>query len=273
MIKPWGIKERAVFLALAPAIVIAVSLTAYFVILRYADVDSALQNRGLSLVRQLAPAAQYGTFSGNRSELLRLIQATAREPDVSGITIYDVGGRSLASAGNPVMPLEESPARQGEDLGVDVFRATIPRPNLPFDDPFLALPSAPAKNESNLGTVVLELSRSDLDTRKHEILWVTLLSTLAVLVVAALLARRLGRDITEPVLALADAVDTTTCAFHRIRRGRSSPWRATSTKWPRCSMRITVGQPMRSPKARRNWRGSLVLPRPCSTPNRRPESV
>jgi len=217
MIKPWGIKERAVFLALAPAIVIAVSLTAYFVILRYADVESALQNRGLSLVRQLAPAAQYGTFSGNRSELLRLIQATTREPDVSGITIYDVGGRPLASAGNPIMPLEESPAQQGEDSAVDVFRATIPRPNLPFDDPFLAQPSVPVKIESNLGTVVLELSRSDLDTRKHEILWVTLLSTLAVLIAAALLARRLGRDITEPVLALADAVARVRAGHHDVR--------------------------------------------------------
>ncbi len=206
-LKPWGIKERAIFLALAPAIVIAVALTAYFVILRYVDVEAALQNRGLSLVRQLAPAAEYGAFSGNRGELLRLVQAAAREPEVAGITVYDASGHPLASAGNPTMPVDEPPtSEETRDGGVQVFRATIRRPTLPFDDPFLVTTPASTPVEKMLGTVVLELSRADLDARKREILWVTLLATLAVLAAASLLALRLGRDITEPVLALEDAV-------------------------------------------------------------------
>lgn len=217
MITPWGIKERAIFLALAPAVVIAVALTTYFVILSYADVENSLQNRGLSLVRQLAPAAQYGAFAGNRSELMRLLQTTAREPDVTGVTIFDVGGKTLAQAGNPIMPLVEAAVGETQNPGIEVFRATIQRPNLAFDDPFQTVPAIPAHAEQDLGTIVLELSRADLDARKREILWVTLLSTLAVLAIATLLARRLGRDITEPVLAVADAVARVRAGHYDVR--------------------------------------------------------
>ena len=76
--KPWGNKKRVVFLAITPVAIIAIALTSYFLVVRYGDVEAALRNRGESMVRQLAPAAEYGTFSGNRRELLRLAQSAAR---------------------------------------------------------------------------------------------------------------------------------------------------------------------------------------------------
>lgn len=214
----WGIKERAIFLALAPATVIALALTVYFLAVRYADVEAALANRGQSLVRQLAPAAEYGAFSGNRAELLRLVQAASREPDVVSVTIFDAAGQLLASAGNPTsitVPGQWArtpgpPERNGD---IEVFSARINRPVLPFDDPFQAVNPVPESADRTLGNVVLELSRADLDARKREILTITLLATFGVLAISWLLALRLGRDITEPVLALENAVA-------RIRAGK-----------------------------------------------------
>jgi two-component system, sensor histidine kinase len=208
--RTWGIQQRAIFLALAPAAVIAVALTAYFLIVRYADVEEALQNRGQALVRQLAPAAEYGAFSGNRSDLSRLAQAAAREPDVVSVSIYDAAGQLLASAGvarslvaDGLRPPPQAPDTNGS---VETFHATINQPVLPFDDPFLAMGPSSVQGDKPLGRVVLELSRADLKARKREILGVTLLVTLAVLAAGLLLAHRLGRDIIEPVLALEDAV-------------------------------------------------------------------
>lgn len=213
--KTWGIKERAIFLALVPAIVIAMALTAYFLVVRYADVEEALQNRGNSLVRQLAPAAEYGAFSGNRAELLRLVQTAAREPDVVSVTIYDASGQLLASAGNPstLIDLGGTDEARAQNQAIEVFRARISRPILPFDDPFQAANPIPEGNDKTLGNVVVEISRANLDARKREILGVTLLATFVVLAVSSLLALRLGRDITEPVLALENAVA-------RIRAGK-----------------------------------------------------
>lgn len=208
--RSWGIQQRAIFLALAPVAVIAVALTAYFLIVRYADVEEALQNRGQALVRQLAPAAEYGAFSGNRADLSRLAQAAAREPDVVSVSIYDAAGQLLASAGvsrtlatDGLKVLQQTPADNGS---VETFQATINQPVQPFDDPFLATYPSAAQSDKPLGRVALELSRADLEARKREMLGVTLLVTLAVLAAGLLLAHRLGRDIIEPVLALEDAV-------------------------------------------------------------------
>jgi signal transduction histidine kinase len=206
--RTWGIQQRAIFLALAPAAVIAIALTAYFLIVRYADVEEALQNRGQALVRQLAPAAEYGAFSGNRADLARLAQAAAREPDVVSVSVYDAAGQLLASAGISHGANEAKQPRPGDTTGnfVETFQATIKQPVLPFDDPFLVVDPATAQGDKPLGRVVLELSRADLKARKREILGVTLLVTLAVLAAGLLLAHRLGRDIIQPVLALEDAV-------------------------------------------------------------------
>lgn len=208
--RSWGIQQRAVFLALAPAAIIAVALTAYFLIVRYADVEEALQNRGQMLVRQLAPAAEYGAFSGNRTDLLRLAQAAAREPDVVSVTIFDAAGQLLASAGTArASSPNGAKAATPEDAtagSIEVFQSAIRQPMLPFDDPFLTTESSATQQDKPLGKVVLELSRADLKARKREILGVTLLVTLAVLASGLLLAHRLGRDIIEPVLALEDAV-------------------------------------------------------------------
>jgi signal transduction histidine kinase len=209
-IKSWGIQRRAIFLALAPTVAIAVALTAYFLVVRYGDVEEALQNRGQALVRQLAPAAEYGAFSGNRNELLRLAQAAAREPDVVAVAIYDSAGSLLASAGNagtasPDAPEGNRRATSGNRL-VEVFHATISQPALPFEDPFQGTDAAQPSGDKSLGKVVIEISRADLQARKREILGVTLLVTVLVLTSALLLAHRLGRDIIEPVLALEKAV-------------------------------------------------------------------
>jgi signal transduction histidine kinase len=208
--RSWGIQQRAIFLALAPALVIAIALTVYFLVVRYADVEEALQNRGQALVRQLAPSAEYGAFSGNRADLARLAQAAAREPDVISVAIYDAAGQLLARAVND-RPARRSrlgvaPANHDRGASVETFQATIDQPVLPFDDPFLAADTSTQKAGKPLGKVVLELSRADLEARKREILGVTLLVTIAVLAASLLLAHRLGRDIIEPVVALEDAV-------------------------------------------------------------------
>lgn len=215
---PKGFRQRAVFLALAPAAVIALALTGYFLFLRYDDVEKALSERGQSLVRQLSPAAEYGAFSGNRPELARLVKAAASDREVVAVAIYDANGTVLATVGTPT-PIPGSGGSRLHPEGHrragsrEIFSAAIRHPSLAFEDPFT--PPSQAANDvsgTSLGQVVVELSRANLDARKQEILVVTVLTTLVVLVAALLLARRLGRDVVEPVLALEQAVS-------RIRAG------------------------------------------------------
>jgi PAS domain S-box-containing protein len=197
-----------------PGVALALSLAFYFLLLRYEDVEAALVSRGAALARQLAPAAEYGAFAGNIPELTRLVQATAREPDVAAIAIFDPRGKVLASfgekhfTGNPVT-LPESWSGRSRGGGQLFFHARIVRGGLDFDDPFQPNTQAPQL----LGSVMLEMSRANVIARKEEIFGVTLLITLLLIAAAALLAYRLGRDITEPVLALEAVVG-------KIQRGQ-----------------------------------------------------
>lgn len=208
---PRGFRQRVIFLALAPAAVIALALTIYFLLLRYDDVEKALAERGQSLVHQLAPAAEYGAFSGNRQELSRIAMAAARERDVIAVAIYDPSGLALATVGSPSPMNDIANLVDGRNehrrMGArEIFYATIKQPALPFEDPFTSTVSPIKEPGAALGYVVVELSRASLDANKRQILLVMLLTTAIVLAAALLLARRLGRDVVEPVLALEQAV-------------------------------------------------------------------
>lgn len=209
--KNWGIKQRVLFVALMPAAMIALSLAIYFLLLRYADVDDALHSRGAALVRQLGPAAEYGAFSGNRTELHRLAQIEAQEPDVSAVVFYDRQGSRLASAGNhrfPDTPNELIDGWEGssEDGEAIFFHAKIRSVVAGFEDPFVTSKDASERPAELLGSVTLEMSRAEVVARKREILVVTVLFALAALAAGVLLARRLSRDVTEPILALQETV-------------------------------------------------------------------
>jgi signal transduction histidine kinase len=200
--------------ALLPAAAIALALTGYFLLVRYVDLEAALASRGSALTRQLAPAAEYGIFSGNREELRRLADALAREPDITSITIHDRFGQVMASVGTArlykhPLTLRDGWSGQAEDGETLWFHAKISRSAVPLDDPL----ASPTKDTGEaLGSISLEMSRAGVLARKREIMAVTLLAALVALAIGTLLAWRLARDVTEPILSIQQAVE-------RIRAG------------------------------------------------------
>ena len=220
--RSWGIERRVVFLALMPAAVIAVALTAYFLFVRYGDVEAAQRSRGESIVRQLALAAEYGAFSGNRGELLRLAQPVVREPDVIAVTILDKAYQPLATAGLAIQSVDMAKISANDEVSIidsatEIFHAAIRKPELNFDDPLQGGETATPSLGKPIGHVVVELSRETLEARKREILLVTLLTTVAILTTALLLAYRLGRDIAEPIVALESAVARVRTGHRNVR--------------------------------------------------------
>lgn len=214
--KERGIETRVLFVALAPVIATAVALALYFTLLRYNDVEAALRQRGFAMTRQLVAAAQYGLFSGNVVELNRLVEVLSHEPDVSAITIYDQQHMPLAASGTPRASPPPSNLSDGWSGGskngeVLSFHSKVFASPLSLDDPYSAKPPASIP-DLLLGSATIELSRNDLVARKREILLFTVGAALLILLIVGLIARRLGRDISEPVLALESAVN-------RIREG------------------------------------------------------
>lgn len=209
--KSWGIRERVIFVAVMPATFIAIVLAAYFLLLRYADAEKELIDRGRSLSKLLAPAAEYGIFSGNRDELLQLATALSRTPDVKAVVIYGPSDVLLAKAGTLSQALDPQHLPDGwsERSGngaTQAFHAKIRRPTLPLDDPLTWAGTVPP-DEEPIGSITLEISREDVLARKQEMMAVTLIATLAALALAVLLALRLSTDVSAPILTLQRVVE------------------------------------------------------------------
>lgn len=208
----WGIKKRVLFLALMPAAGIALLLAAYFVTSGIQSLENSLYERGLAITRQLAPASEYGVFSGNREILRRLADATTKEADVTAVTITNMDGAILASSGKsmgpPVLPNHDAGlyTAVGEQEDVLTFSAPVFQSQTEVEglEPGVSTPQPKGKI---LGRINLELSRQG--TRSHQRLLILngLLITLLGLVASALLALRMSRDVAAPVKRLAEAVD------------------------------------------------------------------
>jgi signal transduction histidine kinase/DNA-binding NarL/FixJ family response regulator len=208
--KNWGIRNRVLLITVAPALVIALLLGGYFMTAQVSALEQTLYERGQSIARNLAPAAEYGVFSGNRVILEGLTRAAATQPDVRSISITDSGGNVLAAAGLPSLPLKFPPAetsnnaaRLSGDALAMVFQAPIRPSHIAIED-YL---DASSGSSPALGWVYVELSLETTLARRNDILWRGLLITVCVLLATAALAYRLGRDVSEPILDLKDTVE------------------------------------------------------------------
>jgi len=214
VLKQWGIKGRVLFLALVPALIIAAGLTFYDISTRISDIDQALNERGFAIVRQLAPAAEFGVFSGNHEVLARLAQSALQETDVTAVTIINGDGRILAVSGHslPVPSSSEITSPKPAAIGnsdVIVFSAPIFQSQTEVENYLDPVDQAtnPASGESKvLGRTLVEISRLPSLLKKNKIIFNSLLITLSGLALATLLALRMAREVTDPITMLAGAV-------------------------------------------------------------------
>ena len=211
----WGIRGRSLFLALMPVAVIALLLDVYFINTRINDLEQGLMVRGHAIANQLAPAAEYGIFSGNQEILNRLAKAALSEADVSSVSFFDVTDKVLAHAER-----QPAPPRRRDSLAVAApdhnndarltFNAPIRQTSVAWEDQqnpsLLATPSSESYAGNLLGRVIVRMSHSATSLRQAEVIVNSLLLTLLGLFISAVLALRISHTVSEPVLGLTDAV-------------------------------------------------------------------
>lgn len=215
--REWGIKTRVLFLTLVPTITISVLLSAYFTSTRLQDLEKALRNRGYAISLQLAPASEYGVFSGNSHTLQRIANDALSEPEVRSVSIFNKDGRLLAHAGHE----QETPMNiiSVTDLSHGITMAdtghsllfTIPvtiRDVIVEDFAYADSAYIQAENHDNvLGWISLELGRMTTTIRQYQVLFACSIILLIGLAISGFFAFRMGRDVTRPILQIAHAVE------------------------------------------------------------------
>lgn len=202
---------RVLLAATVPAVLIACILVWYFTQSRLSDLETELRNRGTAIARQLAPSAEFGIFSGNRDILQQLVDSAMREADVIGAAVLERNGLVLASSGRlvqpalpRVVPVEASVV--SEEGGLLVFAAPVGPLRAAAEDLFTQNLPGSAGTGMPVGTVLIMLSRGDMEQRKNELIVSAIALTALGLLLAALIARMLAVQVTGPVQRLAEVV-------------------------------------------------------------------
>lgn len=213
--KHWRIKHRILLLALAPVWVISLLIILLVVYVGTTQIDAALISRGQIITRQLAPASEYGAFSGNSEVLRGLTQAVMREDDAKAVIITDAHDKVLAISGKTshFTPYHSNAARSGRvlegDNGALIFGAPIYQGGADEDhfDLFDRTNPESSAKQNVIGYVYVELSTLASKRTKYTFMLASLFIGLFGMGIASWLALKLSSDITGALLRLLQGVN------------------------------------------------------------------
>lgn len=209
-----GIKARMMLLTVVPTFAITLFLTAYSISKSINTLNESLSDRGRIIATQIAPASEYGVLSGNINFLQTLIQQTiSREDDIISILITNTEGVRLAVSGQT--PYQVKP-NIGNDLSIKeinqpeyiVSNAPIIRNVVEIDDFYDGTNNMLEANKRTevVGQVYVALSKDRIKATKKSMIWKSLLLGLIGFLTSSILAYRLGRSITNPIISMAESV-------------------------------------------------------------------
>ncbi len=215
--KNLGIKTRVIFLGTIPALLFSMILAGYAISNVFGVLNQSLRDRGRIIAAQLAPAAEYGVISGNKQILQGLAQqALANEQDLRTVLVLDKQGRVLALSGRQISQEIISKITQNNlsDFKLKdgtIFTSVIHRSLVEIDD-FTNLYEAETSTtkpygDLHIGNVYVELSNLSLQNLKQDLMTKILIISLFGLLLSALIAWWIGRNITKPIQEIAYAVN------------------------------------------------------------------
>ncbi len=208
--KRGGIHRQLLIAGVIPAVMVTIVVSSWLVAMRVADLREHQRRLGQAVASQLAPAAEYGVFSGNTQVLQRLADAALIEADLRAVTIRDRNGMVLAAAGKAAAPGgDSSPVAAWlashliEPGATSVFRAPVVQPTTDLGE--FDLPDENYRI-SEIGSVDIEIALLPAFARQLDVILTGVGLALVGLLASLLLARRLGERIGEPVRRLASAM-------------------------------------------------------------------
>ncbi|HEY6093759.1 MAG TPA: ATP-binding protein [Gallionellaceae bacterium] len=201
-----GIERQTKLIAILPILLIATLLESYFIYSRFEDLDNALLERSQLLARQLASSSEYPVFTGDATLLKQQVDSAMSFQDVQAITILDASFKPVLKLGQQgTSPVSLSPQTSliVQDSAILRLYEPIQATQIRLDDVGLG---GETRANKPLGMVIIEFSKARLAKRKTEIIVLNLLVTLIILSITLMIALRVARNITLPILKMRQAI-------------------------------------------------------------------
>lgn len=211
-IERWGIEHRVLLIALLPAVVIAIALTAYHTQNRIAELETRTLAHAESSARQLVTVARLGLATGDHAVLAASLRSRVIDSEtVMHGLIRDGSGRIVAEFG-----------REPDDHSADasthrmIAHSVVP----------VGLPAARATGsnlERHVGEVELLVDLGPVRSQQMAALAQSLGLSLLVLTVTGIIAIHTGRRVTRPVQDITRAVERIAAGDLSVRLEATSP--------------------------------------------------
>jgi two-component system sensor histidine kinase BarA len=202
------IRRKLLLLTLTPSLALLVLILGYFIYQDNKLMHEAQVQRGDTVSRYLASAAEYAVITGN-IEQLQHISESVLQGDIVTLRVYDFDNRIIFYQGEVVLtPSVEAAAASVGPCGGDesylLFCAPVLLAALTVSD-YESVDAA--TRTPPLGHVELTLSKQLIAQKRVVMLRWSLLLALVVVAIAAWLSRRMEHYLVEPLLTLSHAVE------------------------------------------------------------------
>lgn len=213
----WSIRNRILFTALLPGILVSLVLGLFFVAGRSSDLSDLLEQRALAMAKQLAPTCEYGVMTGSIGILQNIANNMLEERDVRSVNLFDQEMNLLAHSGPRMVSerigstmLKESQLQLIETPDSIRVRAPIFAQNLVIADQLSDQFYAQTQPESEmklLGWAEIELSNANTRLAQYQHIATSLTIIIIALLIGSLTAVRISRKISGPIKDISEALN------------------------------------------------------------------
>jgi len=201
------IKTRALLLGIAPAAIMALSLTAYLITAQLENLELAFKERGKATAQEVAAASFYGIFSGDIESLSLNLRSIVKRKDILTIVVNDARGKLLLSIDGAAV--KNAGGESHDPINSSFFFTSVQTgfqvANL-SDYPDQLMPIPGEIGPSIIGSIVVELDKTTLLAQQRDSIITSLIISITGLLLTALIAMLLSQKITRPLSKLTQAV-------------------------------------------------------------------
>ncbi len=209
---PRRIRHLMLAVTLLPLLLMALLLSALSIHTTLDSVDHQLRERGEVIATTLAASSELALFANDREQQRSLARQALLQQDVVNVTIFDRRGSMSVSAGNAVTTsiFRHLPHLQWRQDGIWYFQAPVYLRGMNYVDNAETLNQAFAApvnaGPKLLGRVMIGLSDQHARQQALTLLLNNILISMAILILAILLALLLSRKVTVPLSRIMQAL-------------------------------------------------------------------
>jgi len=212
--KNWGIQARVMFLAVVPILAVTLFMGYYTIASRTQAIRVQLNERGIFVVDNIAPACEFGVVTQNVNIIENIVSNVLKDPDIIYMGVFDNSGGVIYESG--VLTTAKSIESSVAETTILTFQAPVYSTRIGGENDIFELSSESNKNtignnvQDIIGWIEIALSTNTFVARENVVIRDTTLILLSGLLFSIILALLIGKSVVWPMKYLMLAVNRLT---------------------------------------------------------------